>query len=255
MLFGTKRRRRRREIFDAGFRDDWRDLCRGRFDWWDVLDDGERERVELVALGLVATAEWEPAQGFTITEEMQVLIAAQAGLITSNLPYEDPYRDVRAVIVHPTTAIMHGEHSQVDGVYSDDPTPILGEAVLHGPVLVAWDEVQDDVHHAGDGRNVVYHEFAHKLDMLDGVTDGTPPMSAELAERWVPVCTEVYEAVVEGRAGHVLDDYAGVNPSEFFAVATEAFFDDPVPLRREHPDLYGCFVDFYGHDPATWFVD
>ena len=254
MQFGTKRRRRRRELFDAGFTDAWRDLCQRRFDWWEVLDDGERERVELVALGLVANAAWEPAQGFAITEEMQVLISVQAALLTANLPYEDPYRDVRAVIVHPTTAIMHGEHSQVDGVYSDDPTPILGEAVLHGPVLVAWDEVQDDVHHAGDGRNVVYHEFSHKLDMLDGVTDGTPPMSEELAARWVPVCTAVYEAVVEGRAGHVLDDYAGVNPSEFFAVATEAFFDDPVALRSEHPDLYECFADYYGHDPATWFV-
>ena len=174
-------------------------------------------------------------------------------MLTANLPYEDPYRDVHAVIVHPTTTIMHGEHSQVDGIYSDDPTPVLGEAMMHGPLLVAWDEVQDDVHHAGDGRNVVFHEFAHTLDMLDGVTDGTPPMDADLARRWVPVCTAVYEAVVEGRAGEVIDDYAGVNPAEFFAVVTEAFFDDPLGLRDEHPDLYDCFSDFYGQDPAGWF--
>ena len=253
MIFGTRRRRRRRELYDAGFTDDWRQLCRDRLDWWDVLAPDERERVELVALGLIARADWEPANGFEVTESMQVLIAAQAALLTANLPYEDPYRDVHAVIVHPTTAIMHGEHSQVDGIYSDDPTPVLGEAMMHGPLLVAWDEVQDDVHHAGDGRNVVFHEFAHTLDMLDGVTDGTPPMDADLARRWVPVCTAVYEAVVEGRAGEVLDDYAGVNPAEFFAVVTEAFFDDPLGLRDEHPDLYDCFSDFYGQDPAGWF--
>ncbi|UDY34767.1 M90 family metallopeptidase [Dermatobacter hominis] len=253
MLFGTRRHRRRRELLDAGFTDAWRDLCDARLDWWRELSDDELQRLEAVALGLVAEADWEPANGFTITEEMQVLIAAQAALLTVNLPYEDPYRDVHAIIVHPTTAIMHGEHSQVDGVYSDDPTPILGQAEMHGPVLVAWDEVEDDVAHHGDGRNVVYHEFAHKLDMLDGVTDGTPPMAAELAGRWVPVCTEVYEAVVEGRGGEVLDDYAGVNPAEFFAVATEAFFDDGIGLQAEHPDLYGCFRDFYGQDPAGWY--
>ncbi len=251
MLFGT-RRRRRRELFDAGFTDEWVALCRKHLDWWDELTDGELDRLQAVALGLVANSDWEPANGFTITEEMQVLIAVQAALLTVNLPYDDPYRDVGAIIVHPTTAVMHGEHSQVDGIFSDDPTPILGEAMLHGPVLVAWDEVDDDVVHHGDGRNVVYHEFAHKLDMLDGVTDGTPPMSAELAERWIPVCTETYEAVAQGRAGHVIDDYAGVNPSEFFAVVTEVFFDDARALRHEHPDLYGCFRDFYGQDPARW---
>ncbi len=252
MLFGTRRHRRRRELLDAGFTDEWRRLCQQRLDWWTELADDERDRLEMVALGLVAEADWEPANGFTITEDMQVLIAAQAALLTVNLPFDDPYRDVHAIIVHPTTAVMHGEHSQVDGVYSDDPTPILGQAELHGPVLVAWDEVQDDVAHHGDGHNVVYHEFAHKLDMLDGVTDGTPPMSRELAERWVPVCTEVYEAVVEGRAGEVLDDYAGVNPAEFFAVATEAFFDDAEGLEHEHPELYDCFREFYGQDPAAW---
>lgn len=252
MRFGTRRQRRRRDLLDGGFRDTWRELCAVRFAWWADLADGERERVEAVALGLIAEADWEATNGFAVVEEMQVLVAAQAGLLTANLPFEDPYQDVHAIVVSPTTVVLHGEHSQVGGLVSDTPMPVLGQAEYHGPVLVAWDEVADDVVHHGDGRNVVFHEFAHKLEMLDGVTDGTPPMDAELAQRWVPVCTSVYEAVVEGRAGHVLDDYAGVNPAEFFAVGTEAFFDDPVGLRREHPDLYTCFADFYRQDPATW---
>lgn len=252
MLFGTKRRRRRRELFDAGFTDAWRDLCAARFAWWEDLDDGERDRLEAVALGLIAGADWEPANGFTLTEEMQVLIAAQAALLTVNLPFEDPYQDVHAIIVHPTTVVLDGEHSQVGGVVSDDPMPILGQAEYHGPVLVAWDEVADDVVHHGDGRNVVFHEFAHKLDMLDGTSDGTPPMDAGLASRWVEVCTRVYEAVVVGSGGEVLDPYAGVNPAEFFAVVTEAFFDDPAGLRGEHSDLYRCFAEFYAQDPASW---
>ncbi|MBS1836629.1 MAG: zinc-dependent peptidase, partial [Actinobacteria bacterium] len=183
MLFRTKRRRRRRELFDAGFTDAWRELCAARFAWWDDLGAGERNRLEAVALGLIAGADWEPANGFTLTEEMQVLIAVQAALLAANLPYEDPYQDVHAIVVHPTTVVLRGEHSQVDGLVSDDPMPILGQAEYHGPVLVAWDEVADDVVHHGDGRNVVFHEFAHKLDMLDGTVDGTPPMGPELAGR------------------------------------------------------------------------
>jgi Mlc titration factor MtfA (ptsG expression regulator) len=97
----------------------------------------------------------------------------------------------------------------------------------------------------------VFHEFAHKLDMLDGTVDGTPPLATrEQLTRWVEVCTRVYEQVVVGEAGRTLRSYAGVNPGEFFAVATETFFDDPLGLRAEHPDLYGVLADFYRQDPA-----
>ena len=82
--------------------------------------------------------------------------------------------------------------------------------------------------------------------------DGTPPMgSVEQSERWVEVCTRVYEEVVEGRGGTALRSYAGVNPAEFFAVATEAFFDDPVDLRRQQPNLYAVLGDYYHQDPAA----
>jgi Mlc titration factor MtfA (ptsG expression regulator) len=100
---------------------------------------------------------------------------------------------------------------------------------------------------------VVFHEFAHKLDMLDGTVDGTPPLATtEDLQRWVRVCTAAYEEVVQGRGGRSLRSYAGVNPAEFFAVATEAFFDDPHLLCREHPELYAVLGDFYRQDPAGW---
>jgi Mlc titration factor MtfA (ptsG expression regulator) len=88
--------------------------------------------------------------------------------------------------------------------------------------------------------------------MLTGDADGMPPIAdVDLAERWVAVCTDVYERVVDGRGGRVLRSYAGVNPAEFFAVATEAFFDAPVPLRGEHPELYDVLGRYYGQDPAS----
>ena len=156
------------------------------------------------------------------------------------------------MLVHPTTVVLTGEHSQVAGIVSDGPMPILGQAELHGPVTIVWDAVNDEARHPGSGHNVVFHEFAHRLDMLDGAADGTPPMgSVEQSERWVEVCTRVYGQVVEGRGGTALRSYAGVNPAEFFAVATEAFFEDPLALRRQQPDLYEVFSGYYRQDPAA----
>ena len=104
-----------------------------------------------------------------------------------------------------------------------------------------------------DGRNLVYHEFAHKLDMLDGLVDGTPPMGDSELERWVAVMTEAYERLrSRTRDGlpTLLDPYGATNVAEFFAVATELFFEQPVELRDRHPRLYGVLRDFFGQDTA-----
>lgn len=248
----SRRRRERQARLDAGFPDDWRTLCEQRFRWYRTLDDDRRARFERRVLEMVLDVSWEPARDFEITDEMRVTIASLAQLVALELP-EGALGRVHAVVVHPTTIVMEGEHSQVEGVVSDEPTAILGEAVDGGPILLAWDEVVDDVRHPRRGRNVVIHEFAHVVDLLDGVVDGTPPIAdPDAAQRWIAVCTDVFTRVVEGRAGHVLDPYAGVNAGEFFAVATEAFFCDPVALQHEHPELFAEFLAVYGLDPRIW---
>ncbi len=251
VLFETRRHRMKRERYEAGFLPAWRDLLRSRLGHWNELSADEQSRLELLALALIAEKDWEAAADFEIRDETMVLIAAQAALIALDLP-DDVYRGVEAIVVHPTTVVLHGPHSQNQGLMSDEPMPILGQAVYNGPVVIAWDTVLDDARHPGRGHNVVFHEFAHKIDMLDGTVDGTPPLTTtdELA-RWVEVCTRVYEQVVVGEAGHSLRSYAGVNPGEFFAVATEVFFDAPVALRSEHPDLYEVLQGFYRQDPAA----
>jgi Mlc titration factor MtfA (ptsG expression regulator) len=250
LIFGTRRRdRRAREA--EGFRPEWRDVLARRLHHWRLLTPDERERLEDIAMTLIADKRWEAAHGFELTDEMVVTIAGRAALLVLKLP-DDSYRQVGSIVVHPTTLVMHGEHSTVEGIVSDDPTPILGEAHWDGPILLAWDSVLADSRHPVDGHDVVLHEFAHKLDMLDGTVDGTPPMADRgQLDRWVRVCTEIYEAVVIGAGGEVLDPYAGVNPGEFFAVATETFFDDPLSLRDEHPDLYAVLAEYYRQDPAA----
>jgi Mlc titration factor MtfA (ptsG expression regulator) len=131
--------------------------------------------------------------------------------------------------------------------------PVLGEAHDgRGPVLLAWDQAEEAARHPGSGHNVVFHEFAHKLDMLDDIIDGTPPLErrADL-DRWVEVFTEAYEALRAGRARPPLQPYGATNPSEFFAVATEAFFDVPAQLAHHEPKLYEVLRDFFNQDPAA----
>jgi Mlc titration factor MtfA (ptsG expression regulator) len=215
------------------------------------LTDDERERLEHLALALLIEKQWEAANGFELTDEIRVTIAAQAALLVLGLP-DDSYRRVHSILVHPTTVVLTGEHSQVDGLASREPMPIVGLADEQGPVLIVWDTARHDARHPGTGHNVVFHEFAHRLDLLDGSVDGTPPLATrEQFDRWVEVCTRIYHEVEEGHGGHALDSYAGVNPGEFFAVATEVFFDDPLELRHEHPDLYAVLSEFYRQDPAS----
>jgi Mlc titration factor MtfA (ptsG expression regulator) len=251
VIFETRRHRVRRERYEAGFLPEWRDLLGQKVGHWRELDDGEKARLEELALALVAEKRWEAAKGFELTDEVVVVIAAQAALLALGLP-DDVYRGVGSIVVHPTTMVRQGPHSQVSGLVSDAPMALLGQAVYDGPVVIAWDTALREARHPGRGHNVVLHEFAHKLDMLDGTVDGTPPLAdrAQL-ERWVAVCTAAYEGVVEGRGGRSLRSYAGVNPGEFFAVATEAFFDAPVVLVAEHPELYEVLRAFYRQDPAA----
>jgi Mlc titration factor MtfA (ptsG expression regulator) len=142
---------------------------------------------------------------------MCTVIAAQAALVILGLDL-DAYRDVRAIIVHPTTVISTvPRQGPVPGVVTEEPIDLLGEAhQQRGPVIVAWDAAEADARHPGTGSNVVVHEFAHKLDMLDGLVDGTPPVLVPGYQRWVEVCTAELEHL-RAHGDPLLRDY-GAGP-------------------------------------------
>ena len=214
--------------------------------------DDERARLEGLTLRLIAEKSWEPANGFELADEIMVTIAAEASLIALGLP-DDVYRDVHSIIVHPTTLVLTGEHSQVAGLVSDEPMPILGQA----------DYQRSGRHRVGRGAR------ARPVIPATGTTScstSSPTSStcstgrrrhtaARHPGRVRPVgrgVHRVYDEVVAGRAGaHPLRSYAGVNPAEFFAVATEVFFDDPEALHREHVDLYDVLRGYYRQDPLS----
>jgi Mlc titration factor MtfA (ptsG expression regulator) len=233
--------------------DGWEAIVARSVALWHLLDPDERERLADRLERIVLGKRWEAARGFTLTGEMRVVIAAQAALLILGLDV-DAYRDVQSIIVHPTTVVFRGARpGPAAGLMTDEPLSIIGQAHgRRGPVIIAWDAARAGARHPERGHDVVLHEFAHKLDMLDDLIDGTPPLPDRAArQRWIEVCTAEYRLLRSGGGGHLLSSYAAVNPGEFFAVVTEVFFTRPLELRAEKPALYEVLADFYRQDTAA----
>ncbi|MDX1511999.1 MAG: zinc-dependent peptidase, partial [Nitriliruptorales bacterium] len=131
------------------------------------------------------------------------------------------------------------------------PEPVAGHTTEHGPVFINWTDLRHEALNPDAGRNVAYHEFAHKLDAENGPIDGTPAVGRDLVSRWRSVCDGEYRALRRGRGSPMLRGYAATEPGEFFAVTTEVFFTRPVDLALDRPELYAVFRDYYGQDPAA----
>ena len=203
----------------------------------------------------VSKTRWEGCAGLTVTFDMQVVIAAQACLLLLGLDY-DYYRHVRLILVYPD--VYRGPIEIIrplrNVIQSD--VPRQGEAWFRGPVVLSWASALAGSRNAADGHNVVIHEFAHKLDFHDGRRDGAPLLPHQAAMRWWrQVMTTAYEKLIDdaerGRAT-LLDKYGATNPREFFAVATEAFFERPRELQRTHTDVYNALRGYFAQDLASW---
>jgi len=227
----------------------WAAMLDAEFQHWGTLSPDERRRMERLIAEFLATNRFEAARGFELTEEVRVLIAAQASMLLLGLPI-DEFPPIRSIIVHPSTVRLHGTHAVGNGLQSTSTRLLAGQASYKDSIVLSWAAAKRGANRPDGGQNVVYHEFAHLLDMLDGVTDGTPPLEDDDARRrWVEVCTTAYDAV-RAEGSPVLRPYAGTNPAEFFAVATEVFFNRPHELCEHEPALYGELRSFYRQDPA-----
>jgi Mlc titration factor MtfA (ptsG expression regulator) len=194
----------------------------------------------------------EVALGLVLTDEMRVTIAVHASLLGLGFA-APPFDRLMSVILQPEvyvgTKIQHAS-----GLELHSREERLGEAWRNGPVLLSWSDVVRQCRDAPDGRNVILHEFAHLLDMANSDADGIPAMeSAEQARTWLDVTRVEYRRLVHHAAlgrRTLLDWYGATNEAEFFAVATETFFEQPVEMQKVHPRLYDVMRAFYKQDPA-----
>jgi MtfA peptidase len=220
-----------------------------------ALSDQQRRKLRASIQILVREKFWEGCGGLTMTDEIKVTIAAHASRLT--LGWQDEYfQHVKTILVYPDAYLAPSQDVVGPGVVLEGHSERVGEAWHRGPVILAWREVVASARHGRRAGNVVLHEFAHQLDMENGAdADGLPILaSPTLAARWEPVLQRHYEQLCWAcQHGHrsTLDCYGATNEAEFFAVATEAFFENPHGLKHEMPELYDLFQEYYGQDPAA----
>lgn len=223
-----------------------------RLPFLDYLEPDDRARLRLMARQLLAEKQFHGAQGMELSDEIMLGIALQACLPVLNIGLQ-AYRGWVGIIVYPGDFVIPRHEMDEDGVVHEYDDEVLGEAWEGGPVIVSW--FDDGGTPAPDGVNVVIHEFAHKLDMENGGVDGLPPLPAHMSKRdWAAAFTAAYDALceqVDSGAEPVLDPYASEHPGEFFAVASEVFFEQPGYLRSVFPAVYAQLSAYYGLDPAA----
>ncbi|MGL6109806.1 MAG: zinc-dependent peptidase [Rubrivivax sp.] len=198
--------------------------------------------------------EFSGAHGLQVGDDMAVAIAAQACLPILRLGL-NAFDGFVGIVVHPDEVQVRREIIDDDGIVHEYDDVLAGEAMEGGPVMLSWRDVSEAGESSAWGYNVVVHEFAHVLDMGDGLADGIPPLaSAAQRSHWQVVLMCEYEAFcarVDAQEDTALDPYGAESPEEFFAVASEAFFVAPQDMRAEHPALYELLAGYYRQDPAA----
>ncbi|MFA7665593.1 MAG: M90 family metallopeptidase [Burkholderiaceae bacterium] len=246
----------------------WRETV-AAMPWLDRLTPASLEALQGLAGQFLSAKTITGAAGFQVDDRVRLAIAIQACVPILQLGLR-AYGDFVEVIVYPDRFLV--PRTQVDeaGVVHESTDELAGEAMERGPVVLSWHDA------APDGErdwNVVIHEFAHKIDLLDGEADGVPPLPASQRAAWAQTLERAWQRFcrmldrVEARmprhidpesedgaqwyASLPLDPYAATDPGEFFAVAVESFFVDPEPLQQGFPELYRLFADYFAQDPAA----
>ena len=253
-MFAWLTEHRRRTILAEPFLPAWIDILRRNVPLYACLALEEQSRLGDLVRILISEKNWEGCGGLTLTDEIKVAIAGQACLLILNLDREI-YPNVESILVYPAAFVARRKSVSAAGVVEEASRVLLGEAWSTGPVIVSWAGAHGGAIDPTDGSSVVYHEFAHKLDMRDGSADGVPRLADDAQyDTWARVMSAEYaDLVKQAQDGQesLLDSYGAVDAAEFFAVATECFFGKSVRMRETHPDLYSVLCGFYRQDPAA----
>jgi len=234
---------------------EWLAIIRRNCRHYDALSPAARERLLRDTRWFLAEKSIEASLGLRVTDEMRVTVAAHASLLGLGFA-EPPFDRLQSVIFHPEVYEATRTHRDTSGLELHSREQRLGEAWRNGPVLLSWQDVVQQCRDFPDGRNVILHEFAHLLDMANDDADGIPEIDdADALATWLEVTRREYRRLVrQASQGQrtLLDWYGATNEAEFFAVATEAFFEQATRLHEVHPRLYEVLRAFYRQDPAAW---
>jgi hypothetical protein len=240
------------------FSGSWRSILHQNVPIYGRLPDDLRVRLRRLIRVFVADKQFVGCAGQEIDDEVRVTIAAQACLL---LLQRDPFKralypSLSTILVYPGPFAVERVRTEPSGIVQETRDALTGESHARGQVVLSWEDVIAGAANPSDGRNVVIHEFAHQLDQEKGYANGAPSLGRrERYERWSSVLGEAFaelRARAEAGVPTLLDPYGASDPAEFFAVASEVFFEQPHRMAAEHAALYQELRGFYGVDPAGW---
>jgi Mlc titration factor MtfA (ptsG expression regulator) len=255
MVFTSKARRRER-LRAEPFPEHWRRIIEVRVPVFGRLSAEDQQELLGHTRVLLEEKHFEGAGGLLMRDEVRLTIAAQAALLLLRRD-TDYFPRLKSIIVYPTGYVSSEPTRDDSGIWTEGDDSLLGHTQRDlRAIVLSWDDVRAGAADPDDGSNLVLHEFAHQLDFEDGSTDGTPALDSGAQVRsWAEVLGRELDALREAAdAGEstLLDPYGAEDPAEFFAVATETFFERGADLRRRHPQLYDELHRYYRQDPARW---
>jgi len=243
---------------DTPFPPEWEEILARNVPLYARLPASLKQQLHGHIQVLVSEKHFEGCGGLEMTDEIKVTIAAQAGILLLNRKPRY-YPRLESILVYPGTFLSESISYLGNHVYIEGQAAHLGESWRSGALVLAWDSVKHGVMDVRDGQNVVFHEFAHQLDQENGAADGAPVLErSSLYATWARILHKEY-VQMQSKVRHglktVMDAYGATNPAEFFAVATETFFEKPHAMKGKHPELYEVLKSYYKLDPRDWFAD
>lgn len=238
------------------FKDEWKLVLEQDLPLYSQMPTELKERLHGKIAQFISTTFFEGCGDLELTDTMILSVAAQACILV--LGYDGkPYPNLNTVLLYPSAFETTSTALGPGGTIIERKVAAVGESWDDGTVILAWDSVRNGAANIFDGHNVTFHEFAHQLDAMDGDTDGVPLLPSEAAyQTWANVlgehCSNLIDRV-QRRQKTIIDSYGATNPGEFFAVATETFFEKPKQLQKKRPELYDELKSFYNLDPVKWF--
>jgi Mlc titration factor MtfA (ptsG expression regulator) len=249
------RKRRRRRLKAKSFPPDWQRILERNVPLYNLLPDSLKQELHAHINVFLTEKNFEGCGGLELTDEVKVTIAAQACVLLLNRK-TDYYPRLYSVLVYPAAYVAKRASGSGTAHGDEEKEVRLGESWRIGSVVLAWDGVKHGAMDPEDGHNLVLHEFAHQLDQEDGQADGAPILEQRSSYvTWARILSKEYEELqrnVRNRHKTVMDWYGATGPAEFFAVATEAFFEKPKLMRQKHPELYEELKSYYKLDPSEW---
>jgi Mlc titration factor MtfA (ptsG expression regulator) len=256
MIVGMLKQRRRRALSAQPAPKSWLETIARNVPFFQRLSADDRTELLGHIQVFMAEKRFEGCAGLELTDEIRVTIAAQACLLLLHRK-TDYFPDLLTILVYPSTYLVDENQPFEGPVWEEGTMGRLGETGRRlGSMVLAWDAAKSGAADSSDGKNVVLHEFAHQLDFENGAADGTPALTSREQQRsWGGVMRTEFaslRAADDTGIPTLLDTYGAVNPAEFFAVSTEAFFERPCALRAHHPKLYAELRHYFLQDPVEY---